>query len=437
MNKQIRQYLWFRTVAIGVTLAMQPGWGETQAMTEEARISWDSPKMLEVKRESDSLWDTYIKTPKKISGAGKSWVTHGEVMRMQNDLLRKRLSDDDVRQLATSFGMLPMHWRDWSRSDRAVVQFMLDVLVYSRDRERLVTLLSTRFPLRIGNWPIEYYLAEQGRLGSSILILGEAYAKCRVREVRHDIAAAVRRAFGGFGITGKDDADYVANAMQWYDKNKQHLMVDIGYCDDMWPIEPEEGALGGIPYEKIWSHAKLFTINRNGGQPESGTSQSDQPKSETLGKPVNGASQQRGNSRQAEDELAKLNGTWEVIEVILDGKPVPQVRSKGLRFVFHKEMLEWIGPDGMKEDEFRIRLGSQQEPSAIDLVQTPKFAPKKEQTTALVHELRDETTSAIYELKGDTLRMCLPRRGAWQRPTSFKAEKRSWEMSYTLKRVKE
>ena len=60
---------------------------------------------------------------------------------------------------------------------------------------------------------------------------------------------------------------------------------------------------------------------------------------------------------------------------------------------------------------------------------------KKEQATAPVHELQ-ETTSAIFRLKGDALQMCLPRRGAWQRPTSFKAERGSRETSFTLKRVR-
>jgi uncharacterized protein (TIGR03067 family) len=435
VNKPLRQYLWFRTVVIGVALAMQPGCGEKQAMTEEAKISWDSPKMLEVKKEWTSLRDAYQKAPAKISGAKKD--TYRELVRMQGDLLRRRLSNDDVRHLAATCGSLPVHWRDWSDFDKAIIQFMVEAFVYSRDNESLVTLLSTRFPLRIGNWPVEFYLAQQGRLNDPILILGKAYSKSRVPEVRHDIAAAVRRAFGGLGITGKDDADFVTNAMQWYDKNKQHLAVDIGYCDEMWPIEPEEGSLGGIPYEKIWSHTKLFTTKHNVEQPGSDTSQSDQPKSERLGKYANGTSPQRKNGGQAEDELAKLNGTWEVIEATDNGEPVPQEKIKGFRFVFHKEMLEWIGPDEKKEDEFRVRLGSKQEPSAIDLVQTPRFAPKKEQTTALIHELQEETTSAIYELKGDTLRMCLPRRGAWQRPTSFKAEKDSRETSFTLKRVKE
>jgi hypothetical protein len=57
------------------------------------------------------------------------------------------------------------------------------------------------------------------------LVLGEAYSKCQVPEVRHDLAGVGRRAFIGQGIRGKDDAEYVTNAMQWYEEEKSHLIV--------------------------------------------------------------------------------------------------------------------------------------------------------------------------------------------------------------------
>ncbi len=435
MNISFRQLLSFQGVLVAVAMSIESGCGESQSVGQESHITWDSPKMLEIKREWDSLWDRYMKSPDLLSGAKKPWDIHGELVRMQGDLLRKRLSDSDVRQLALDSESLPVHWRDWSNSDRAVVEFMLDVLVYSRDRDRLLTLLSTRFPLCKGKWPIEQYLARQVKLNNPILILGEAFAKCRVPEVRHDIAAAVRRAFGGFGIIGKDDEEYVANAMQWYDKNKQQLTINTGYSDVMWPIEPVEGRPG--MYEEIWSHAKLFTTKQDERQSASSANPSDYPKSRTQGKPFNEAFPKRGNGDRAENKLARLNGRWELVEATDNGEPIPQERIKGFQFVFHKGTLQWTRPDGKKEDEFRVRLIGPQEPSAIDLLQMPSSVLKKEQATALIHELQEETTAAIYELNGDTLRMCLPRRGAWQRPSSFKAEKGSRETSYTLKRIRE
>jgi len=94
-----------------------------------------------------------------------------------------------------------------------------------------VKLLSTRCQSEIGiSNDIEYYLADCGKkLKDPILVLGEAFSKCKVPEVRHDIAGAVRRGFAGHGIRGKDDAEYVANAMQWYEKEKDHLIVNVEY----------------------------------------------------------------------------------------------------------------------------------------------------------------------------------------------------------------
>ena len=140
----------------------------------------------------------------------------------------------------------------------------------------------------------------------------------------------------------------------------------------MWPLEPEEARPG--QYEAIWSHRKLFTTKANVEETGNGTSQLGQPKSGTLDTSANGAAPQRNNGGPPEDKLAKLNGTWEVIALIDNGEQVPEAKIKGFRFVFHKETLQWISPDGKKEDEFRVRLDSHQEPLAIDLVQTPSSA---------------------------------------------------------------
>jgi hypothetical protein len=77
---------------------------------------------------------------------------------------------------------------------------------------------------------IEFYLALRGnKLKDPILVLGEAFSRCEVPEVRHDIAGAVRRAFIGQGILGEDDAEFVKNAMQWYEKEKSHVTVNPMY----------------------------------------------------------------------------------------------------------------------------------------------------------------------------------------------------------------
>jgi hypothetical protein len=71
------------------------------------------------------------------------------------------------------------------------------------------------------------------------LVLGEAFSKCKAPEVRHDLAGAVRRAFIGQGIRGKDDAESVTNAMQWYEKEKNHLTVNGQYCNNTMYLPAE------------------------------------------------------------------------------------------------------------------------------------------------------------------------------------------------------
>ena len=46
----------------------------------------------------------------------------------------------------------------------------------------------------------------------------------QIPETRKDLAAAVRRGFAGLGITGQDDAEYVKNAMCWYEKEKDNVI---------------------------------------------------------------------------------------------------------------------------------------------------------------------------------------------------------------------
>jgi hypothetical protein len=62
-----------------------------------------------------------------------------------------------------------------------------------------------------------------------ILILGDAYSKCQVPEVRREIADAVRRGFTNLGVRGKDDAQFVKNAMQFYEQQKEQLIFNPYY----------------------------------------------------------------------------------------------------------------------------------------------------------------------------------------------------------------
>ncbi len=230
-------------------------------------VKWDSPKMREIKNEWQSLWDTLAKSPEKVEGnfGKEKYLT---VQSQVEHLFTGRLSKQDLRQLATSSDMLPARAEDRTRFVNDALALLVKTLVKSRDRECLVELLSKRCPSRLDVYEnIEYGLVFWGeykltlwgkRLEDPILILGEAYAKCQEPETRRILAAAVRRAFVGMGISGKDDAQYVANAMQWYESHKGHLKVNDRY--------PHNEGAGAIPIERFEKHPEFYENPPEGTQ---------------------------------------------------------------------------------------------------------------------------------------------------------------------------
>ena len=95
-------------------------------------------------------------------------------------------------------------------------------------------------------------------LKDPILILGEAYARCKDTRDRKVIATAVRHAFMALGVKGKDDAEFVKNAMQWYSQNKDRLELDWMYADNDRSFGPS--------YDK----RPLFKIKPSGNQTKGG-----------------------------------------------------------------------------------------------------------------------------------------------------------------------
>ncbi len=197
----------------------------------EPITSWDSPRLLEVQKEWDSL--ARMRTQDKDK--------YEEQKNKLNRVLKSSLSYDDLRHLGATCGTLAVRAKDRSGFANAVLAYMEETFVDRGDRDNLVKVLSTRCQLNLGGYiDIEFYLAFFGKkLKDPILVLGEAFSKCQAPEVRHDLAGAVRRGFLGLGIQGKDDAEYVANAMQWYEKEKGHLTVNQMYWRNtmMYPAD--------------------------------------------------------------------------------------------------------------------------------------------------------------------------------------------------------
>jgi hypothetical protein len=223
-----------------------------RATSATAYLSWNSSEMRALEKEWQAIRDM---PAEQIPGAdGKT--KYCEQLRMVERLFRNRLSEQNVYQLAGSCDALPVRAED-RVFEESVLAFLVKVLVELGDREALVRLLSTRSPTWFdGIEPIECRLVVRGeRLKDAILILGDAYSRCEVAEARHTLAAAVRRGFASFDVGGWGDADYVKNAMQWYEKEKGRMEPNPQYvANKISPIKhplfkekagPANGRSGG------------------------------------------------------------------------------------------------------------------------------------------------------------------------------------------------
>jgi uncharacterized protein (TIGR03067 family) len=427
MNRPRHLSPWFRTVGIALALTFFQRCTEAQAVPADESLAWDSPKMRDIETEWQELADTSAKTSGKIPGPPESFREN--VKSLQVKLIGLRLSDRELQGLAGAPGPIP----DGSFAND-VVDCMLRSFLENGDRDSLVTMLSKRCPNRVVSAPIEIRLASWGyRIQDPILILGQAYSKCQDPQTCHNLAAAVRRGFAGLGIQGKDDADYVKNAMQWYEKEKDHLAVNTKYHRNDYHVPLEWYEKHPEYYDKYPTSVKREPLFENK------SSSDESPRSDQEAEPEPGPEGVEGApSTTAEKELANLQGTWKIIEDTSDGAPIPDEKVKGACLVFKSETLTETWPVlDKKGNEYHVRINGQQDPLAFDLIRMPEWSLKREQTTPLIYELQQETTPCIYAIKGDKLWICRPTPGARRRPTSFRAARGSHESLIVLKRVKE
>jgi uncharacterized protein (TIGR03067 family) len=126
----------------------------------------------------------------------------------------------------------------------------------------------------------------------------------------------------------------------------------------------------------------------------------------------------------AKKDLEKLQGTWEITEVVINGKTLPAEKVKGGQVVFKgDEMTVKEGDDDKDPRKFTVKLDPGKKPKALD-------------TTALNRDQKGAVSPAIYELDGDTLKLCSPNNDSKERPRAFKSDEGSNVVLLTLKRVK-
>lgn len=128
------------------------------------------------------------------------------------------------------------------------------------------------------------------------------------------------------------------------------------------------------------------------------------------------------------DDAKKIQGIWEIVELIQYGKKVDFNFIKGTKFVFADNVLT-IQPPTDKVEEFEKR--------SFSYKLNPATKPAEVELIARDGKHKGVTSPGIYELKGDTLRWCQSdATKAPERPKDFTSPKKSPFYLFTLKRVK-
>jgi uncharacterized protein (TIGR03067 family) len=133
-----------------------------------------------------------------------------------------------------------------------------------------------------------------------------------------------------------------------------------------------------------------------------------------------------GGALNAQEDLKKLEGTWDVTFIEAGGARTPAGKvSKGLRFIIKGDQLKMTSAADKAGAELTITLDASKKPKAIDL--TWKEAPFK-----------NKTALGIYAFEGETLKICFPDDPDEDntRPKTFMTKKGSLARVYWLKLAK-
>jgi uncharacterized protein (TIGR03067 family) len=122
-------------------------------------------------------------------------------------------------------------------------------------------------------------------------------------------------------------------------------------------------------------------------------------------------------------DLAKMEGTWEVVAAEAQGNKAPaeQLKQAKLRLTIKGDQFTYKSND-MTFAEGSIKLDEAKTPRAIDV--------KGKDPTG-----KEIGSTGIYEIEGDTMKVCFVEKG--DRPTKFETKEGSPAQIVTYKRVKE
>jgi uncharacterized protein (TIGR03067 family) len=129
-----------------------------------------------------------------------------------------------------------------------------------------------------------------------------------------------------------------------------------------------------------------------------------------------------GGDDSAKSELKKLQGTWKVTRMEVDGTVIP---------------LQAFAKVGVRIEEDRMTFQDQGKPyDVIEITVRPTKQPRQIDLHYVAGLKKGVKEEGIYELDGDTLKICQSLNAKKQRPTDLQSPKGAARQLMILKHVK-
>jgi uncharacterized protein (TIGR03067 family) len=125
----------------------------------------------------------------------------------------------------------------------------------------------------------------------------------------------------------------------------------------------------------------------------------------------------------AAKDLKAMAGTWEATEVVSNGAVIPKDRVAPIRLTVEGAKYTVRVPDQGVVEEGTLKPAADKKPKEIDLEIT-------------AGNDKGKTQVGVYEIDGDTLKLCLARPGAKERPKELASKEGSNVEVTVFKRVK-
>ena len=125
-------------------------------------------------------------------------------------------------------------------------------------------------------------------------------------------------------------------------------------------------------------------------------------------------------------ERQRFQGTWQVVEYVTGGEPLPEDQVKAMQAVFAGDRMTISMPKGESKREYTVTLDPSKKPAELEA--TPEIAKIKAKIRPGM--------PGIYEFEGDTLKLCLARLGGKIRPKEFESTAAAGTILIKLRKAK-